>query len=97
MKMTKSYTIVTTSQYRKSYKRASKRGLDIQILDDIVKKLSLGEKLGPKYKDHILKGKYKGYHECHIAPDWLLIYSIKNDILVITLVDTGSHSDLFGK
>ena len=97
MKTAKPYTIITTSQYRKSYKRAFKRGLDVQILDGVVRKLSLGEKLEAKYKDHVLKGKYKGYHECHIAPDWLLIYSIKNDILVITLIDTGSHSDLFGK
>ena len=96
MEMNRSYAIIATTQYRKSYKKAAKRGLNVKKLDEIVHKLSLGEKLGPKYRDHVLKGKYKGYHECHITPDWLLIYSIKDDILIITLVDTGTHADLFG-
>ena len=74
-----------------------KRGLDVESLDNIVYKLSHGEKLDKKYKDHILKGKFKGYHECHVQPDWLLIYKIQDDILILTLVDTGSHSDLFDK
>ena len=73
----------------------AKRGLDIKLLDNIVYKLSRGEKLDKKYKDHILKGKFKGFHECHIQPDWLLIYKIQDDILILTLVDTGSHADLF--
>ena len=74
----------------------AKRGLDVRLLDDIVYKISHGEKLDKKYKDHILKGKYKGLHECHIYPDWLLIYLIENDILTVTLISTGTHSDLFG-
>ena len=89
------YRIHLATKYKKNYKKMAKRGLDMAILDNIVKKLSHGEKLDKKYKDHILKGEYKGYHECHIQPDWLLIYKIQNDILILTLVDTGPHSDLF--
>lgn len=73
----------------------AKRGLNLKLLDDVVYKLSHGEKLDKKYKDHILKGKFKGYHECHIQPDWLLIYKIQDDMLILTLVDTGFHADLF--
>ena len=91
------YEVATTSQYRKSYKKIAKRGFNLEKLDAIVQKLSNGEKLDPKYKDHMLKGKYKDHHECHIQPDWLLIYKIQNDVLILTLVDTGSHSDLFNK
>lgn len=73
----------------------AKRGLDVKVLDDIVYRISHGEKLDKKHKDHILKGKYKGFHECHVYPDWLLIYLIENDILTITLINTGTHADLF--
>ncbi len=72
-----------------------KRGLDISLLDDVVDKLRQGIPLEEKYKDHGLSGNYEGFRECHIKPDWLLIYLIENDILTLTLVDTGSHSDLF--
>lgn len=95
MKTNRTYTVIVSSQYKKSYKKMAKRGLDMRILDEVVYKLSRGEKLDGKYKDHVLKGRYKGFHECHILPDWLLIYLIENDILTITLVNTGSHSDLF--
>ena len=89
------YKIKFTSAFKKSYKRAVKRGLDISLLDRVIDKLSKGYRLEPKYKDHELKGKYQGFNECHIKPDWLLIYLIEDDILTLTLVDTGSHSDLF--
>ena len=72
-----------------------KRGMDLTLLDEVVDKLRQGITLDEKYKDHILKGEYAGFHECHIKPGWLLIYLIDNDILTLTLVDTGSHSDLF--
>lgn len=72
-----------------------KRGMDLTLLDEVVDKLRQGITLDEKYKDHVLKGEYAGFHECHIKPDWLLIYLIDNDILTLTLVDTGSHSDLF--
>ena len=72
-----------------------KRGLDLTLLDDVVDDLRQGKALDEKYKDHILKGDYAGFHECHIKPDWLLIYSLSNDTLILTLSRTGSHSNLF--
>ena len=72
-----------------------KRGLDLNLLDKVVDELRQGNPLDEKYKDHILKGEYAGFHECHIKPDWLLIYLIEDNILTLTLVNTGSHSDLF--
>lgn len=74
-----------------------KRGLDLSLLDNVVDTLHQGKPLAEKYRDHSLIGNYKGFRECHIKPDWLLIYLIENDILTLTLVDTGSHADLFNK
>ena len=73
------------------------RLLEIDLLDDIIRKLSNGEQLSEKNKDHALTGNWVGHRECHIQPDWLLIYRVENDLLVLTLTRTGSHSDLFGK
>jgi mRNA interferase YafQ len=89
------YQVKFTSAYKKGYKLMKKRGLDISLLDDVVDKLRQGIPLEKKYRDHELKGNYAGFRECHIKPDWLLIYLIENDILTLTLVDTGTHSDLF--
>ena len=72
-----------------------KRGLDITLLDEVIEKLRLGQTLEEKYRDHELKGNFVGFRECHIKPDWLLIYLIEDDILTLTLTDTGSHADLF--
>lgn len=72
-----------------------KRGLDIRLLDNVIDMLRQGQTLDIKYRDHALTGNYEGYRECHIKSDWLLIYYIENDILTLTLSDTGSHSDLF--
>ena len=72
-----------------------KRGVDLSLLDEVVDNLRRGIQLDPRYKNHMLKGKFSGYFECHIKPDWLLIYLIEDDILTLTLIDTGSHSDLF--
>ncbi|MDO5329756.1 MAG: type II toxin-antitoxin system YafQ family toxin [Coriobacteriia bacterium] len=91
------YTVKFTSDYKKSFKKIKKRGLDITLLNEVIDKLRRGKKLESKYKEHILTGKYKGFYECHIKPDWLLIYYFKKDVLVLTLVDTGTHSDLFDK
>jgi len=66
-------------------------------LDDLVRALSRGETLPEKNKDHALSGNWEGYRECHILPDWLLIYRIEDDLLILTLTRTGTHSDLFGK
>lgn len=90
------YKIKFTSLYKKSYKRMAKRGIDLSLLDEVIDHLRQDIPLEPKYKDHILKGKFKGFHECHIKPDWLLIYLIEDDILTLTLINTGSHADLFG-
>ena len=89
------YTVKFTSSYKKSYKLMKKRGLDLSLLDDVVDILRQGKTLDKKYKDHLLKGEYAGFHECHIKPDLLLIYLIEHDVLTLTLVETGSHSDLF--
>ena len=74
-----------------------KRGLDISLLDEVVNLLRQGRQLEERYHDHGLTGDLAGFRECHIKPDWLLIYLIENDILTLTLIDTGSHSDLFRK
>lgn len=89
------YKIKFTNTYKKSYKRMKKRGLDISLLDDVINLLRQGTPLPPRYHDHELKGKFAGFRECHIKPDWLLVYLIEDDILVLTLVDTGSHADIF--
>ena len=89
--------IVWTAQFKKDYKQAVKRKLDISLLDDIIRALSRGETLPEKHKDHSLSGNWVGHRECHILPDWLLIYRIEDDVLVLTLARTGTHSDLFGK
>ena len=85
--------IVWTTQFKKDYKLAVKRHLNIDLLDDIIRALSRGDTLPERNKDHALSGDWIGHRECHIQPDWLL----KDDILVLTLARTGTHSDLFGK
>lgn len=88
------YNVKFTSQFKKDYKLAMRRGLKISLLDDIITKLSKGESLPQKNKDHALSGNWHGHRECHIQPDWLLIYRLDSDTLVLTLTRTGSHSDL---
>ena len=88
---------VWTNQFKRDYKLAIKRHLDIDLLDNIIRCLSNGEPLPEKHKDHALTGNWVGHRECHILPNWLLIYRIDGDVLVLTLARTGSHSDLFGK
>lgn len=89
------YTIKYSGRFKKNYKLAQKRGLNVNLLKDIIIKLGNGVILEEKYKDHALKGKWEGFRECHVQPDWLLIYLVENDILTLTLVDTGTHADLF--
>lgn len=96
MKETK-YTVKTTTQFKKDYKLAIKRGLNIALLEDVVAALAMGKSLPEKNKDHALTGNWAGYRECHIQPDWLLVYYIEDDVLVLTVARTGTHSDLFGK
>ena len=89
--------IVWTTQFKKDYKLALKRHLDIELLDNIIRILSRGETLPEKNRDHALTGDWIGHRECHILPDWLLVYRVEDDVLVLTLARTGTHSDLFGK
>ncbi len=89
------YEVRFTSAFKKSYKLMKKRGLDVSLLDKVIDTLRQGKSLDEKYRDHGLTGSFEGFRECHIKPDWLLIYLIENDILTLTLVDTGSHSDIF--
>ena len=96
MRMTK-YTVKPTTQFRKDYKLAIKRGLKINLLEDVVAALAMGETLPEKNKDHALSENWVGHRECHILPDWLLVYRMEDDVLVLTLTRTGTHSDLFGK
>ncbi len=87
-------TVKFTTAYKKSYKLMKKRGKNLSLLEEVIDTLRQGKALEERFRDHELKGNFKGFRECHIQPDWLLIYLIENDILTLTLVDTGSHSDL---
>ena len=89
------YSVRPTTKFQKDLKRIAKRGYDISSLTEVIKKLANGERLPEKNKDHALSGDYSGYRECHITPDWLLIYEIENDELILYLTRTGTHSDLF--
>ena len=89
------YEIQRTSQFKKDYKLAVKRGCDINKLQRVIFILANGEPLPDEYLDHPLRGDYGGYRECHIEPDWLLVYKITENVLVLTLYRTGTHSDLF--
>lgn len=89
------YEIEMSTRFKKDYKLALKRGCSENLLKEVVTILASGDLLPEKYKDHALIGNYNGYRECHIAPDWLLIYRIEEDILVLALTRTGTHSDLF--
>ncbi|HCE73617.1 MAG TPA: type II toxin-antitoxin system mRNA interferase toxin, RelE/StbE family [Lachnospiraceae bacterium] len=95
--MNRNLDIVWTKQFKKDYKLAMKRSLNIDLLDDIIRKLARGEQLPEKNKDHALTGNWVGHRECHIQSDWLLVYRIEDDLLILTLSRTGTHSDLFGK
>lgn len=87
--------IVPSNQFKKDLKLARKRGCKIEHLRDVVNALANEQKLDEKYRDHRLAGNYNGFRECHIEPDWLLIYRINQDALELFLFRTGTHSDLF--
>ena len=89
------FELELTHQYLKDLKLARKRGLDESKLNEVILKLVSGEELPKKNRDHSLSGDYKGFRECHISPDWLLIYSKDITVRIVTLVRTGTHSDLF--
>ena len=89
------YQVKFTTAFKKSYTLMKKRGFDIDLLDNVIDQLRQGMQLNEKYHDHELTGQFNGFRECHIKPDWLLIYLIENNILTLTLVNTGTHSDIF--
>lgn len=87
--------VVLSNQFKRDLKQSAKRGYNLDLLDDVVEMLANGVKLPEKYHDHSLSGNYAGFRECHIQPNWLLVYRIENDELVLFLFRTGTHSDLF--
>lgn len=89
------YTVKPTTRFQKDLKRVQRRGYKISLLTDIIKKIAKGELLPEQYRDHALTGSYAGCRECHITPDWLLIYEIFEGDLILYLTRTGTHSDLF--
>ena len=89
--------IVSSNMFKKDLKLAIKRGLDIDKLRSVVNSIARQETLPKRYKDHNLTGDYKGFRECHIEPDWLLIYEYRKNVLVLVLNRLGSHSELFKK
>ena len=88
------YQLQPTTKYRKDRKRLIKRGKDMSKLDAVIEKLANGEALPSHNRDHVLVGNRKGYRDCHIEPDWVLIYKVDGDRLVLILSETGSHADL---
>jgi len=88
------YTIFRTSSFKKAFKKLSTSNQDLVL--DIVSYLANGKSLETKYQDHLLTGNFKGCRECHVKPDLLLIYRIKEEIVELTLVEVGSHAQLFG-
>lgn len=94
------YRIKWSSRFKKDYKLAIRRGYDISLLDDVIRLIAAGNQqqlLKEKYDDHELSGNWKNHRELHVLPDWLLIYYLEDDILVLNLSRTGTHSDLFSR
>ncbi|MBQ9879315.1 MAG: type II toxin-antitoxin system YafQ family toxin [Clostridia bacterium] len=91
------YEVKFTNQFKKDLKLAKKQNKDLDKLFEVVETLANGVMLDAKYRDHELSGNFKGTRECHIEPDWLLVYEIRNDVLVLMLYRIGSHSELFKK
>ena len=88
-------TIKYTTRFKKDYKLLKKRGCDMNKLLDVIDVLREGRELPPQYKDHPLRGDYEGHRDCHIEPDWILIYYKNENTLVLSLTRTGTHSDVF--
>lgn len=84
----------TTARFERDYQRVRKRGLDLQLLKFVLEMLLTEQELPHKYRNHRLRGKYEGFWECHLQPDWLLIYTINRKTLILTAARTGTHADL---
>ena len=91
------YDVQFTTQFKKDLKLAKKQNKDLDKLFSVIKVLARGETLPPQYRDHDLSGNYKGTRECHVEPDWMLIYEIQDNVLVLMLYRLGTHSELFKK
>jgi mRNA interferase YafQ len=91
------YTVKPTTRFKRDLRRIGRQQLDESDMAQVINTLARREKLEPKYRDHSLTGEYKGCRECHIAPDWLLVYQIDDEYLYLYLVRTGSHSELFSR
>lgn len=89
------YNIKPTSQFKKDLKTIQRRGYNLSLLTDVIQMLAEGKKLPDKNRDHSLSGVFCGCRECHILPDWLLIYELSDNDLILYLTRTGTHSDLF--
>lgn len=89
------FEVVLSNRFKKDLKTAAKRGLPLDELNAIVDKLAAGQALPDKNRDHALTGDYIGFRECHVRPDWLLVYRVDGEELVLFLFRTGTHSDLF--
>lgn len=90
------FQIVPSNRYKKDVKKLRKSGVDLSKLETVIDMLAHGERLTDKFMDHKLKGDLQGARECHITPDWLLTYKKDNDTLVLLLLRTGTHRDVFG-
>lgn len=94
------YKVKWSTRFKKDYKLAIKRGYNIELLDNVIRLIADGnqqQQLIDDYGDHELSGNWKGHRELHISPDWLLIYYLRDDVLVLTLSRTGTHNELFKK
>lgn len=89
------YNIKPTTQFKKDLKTVQKRGYNLNLLTEVIQLLADGQKLPEKNRDHSLSGNFAGCRECHITPDWLLIYELSDSDLILYLTRTGTHSDLF--
>ena len=88
-------TLKTTGKFKKDYKRMKSQGKDMSVLQNVIETLLMEKPLDIKHRDHSLSGKYIGFRECHITPNWLLIYATDHKQLILTAIRTGTHSDLF--
>jgi mRNA interferase YafQ len=89
------YTVKPTTQFKKDLRRIAKQGHNLDLLEDVIKKIANEVQLDKRHRDHDLSGNYKGCRECHVQPDWLLVYEIEKETLYLYLMRTGTHSELF--
>lgn len=90
------YEVKPTSRFKRDLKYLMRRGYDMRLITTVIQTLASGEPLAEKHQDHALSGIWSKHRECHVTPDWLLIYKVEHDLLVLTFTRTGTHSDLFG-